>query len=266
MLVTIISLIASGLYCLSAFLIYQALRSTLPGRWRFLLPAVFAILCHAIVLNSLIYQPEGLNLSFFIAFSLISWLVAIQIILSSFYRPVESLGIAIFPISALASLFSGIPLETPLISTHGSGLQGHILISIIAYSLLTLGAFQASILAFQDHAIRSHKPGGFTRLLPPMHDMETLLFQFLAFGFVFLSASLLSGFLFLEDIFAQHLVHKTALSLVAWLILAVLLFGRLKFGWRGKTAIRWTLVSFAFLVLAFFGSKLVLEIILQART
>ncbi len=136
------------------------------------------------------------------------------------------------------------------------------MISVVAYSLIMLGAIQALLLAYQDYSIRTHNPGGFIRYLPPMHDMETLLFQFLGFGFVCLSASLLTGFLFLEDIFAQHLVHKTVLSIVAWFILAVLLFGRFQFGWRGKTAIRWTLFAFAFLMLAYFGSKLVLEFIL----
>ena len=136
------------------------------------------------------------------------------------------------------------------------------MVSVVAYSLIMLGAIQAGVLAFQDYSIRTHNPGGFIRYLPPMHDMEILLFQFLGFGFVCLSASLLTGFLFLEDIFAQHLVHKTALSIVAWFILAVLLFCRFQFGWRGKTAIRWTLSAFAFLMLAYFGSKLVLEFIL----
>ena len=92
--------------------------------------------------------------------------------------------------------------------------------------------------------------------------METLLFQFLGFGFIALSASLITGFIFLEDIFEQHQVHKTVLSIVGWFILGILLFGRFQFGWRGKKAIRWTLSSFAFLMLAFFGSKLVLEFIL----
>jgi ABC-type uncharacterized transport system permease subunit len=92
--------------------------------------------------------------------------------------------------------------------------------------------------------------------------METLLFQFLGFGFLCLSASLLTGFIYLEDIFAQHLVHKTVLSIVGWIILGILLFGRFRFGWRGKTAIRWTLATFLFLMLAFFGSKLVLEFII----
>jgi len=72
----------------------------------------------------------------------------------------------------------------------------------------------------------------------------------------------LSGFIYLEDIFAQHLVHKTVLSIIGWIILGVLLFGRYKYGWRGKIAINWTLSAFAFLMLAFFGSKLVLEFIL----
>ena len=78
----------------------------------------------------------------------------------------------------------------------------------------------------------------------------------------FTFAVILTGFIYLEDIFAQHLVHKTALSIIGWLILGILLFGRFRFGWRGKTAIRWTLSAFAFLMLAFFGSKLVLEFIL----
>ena len=136
------------------------------------------------------------------------------------------------------------------------------MISVVAYSLIMLGAIQALLLAYQDDSIRTHNPGGFIRYLPPMHDMETLLFQFLGFGFICLSASLLTGFLFLEDIFAQHLVHKTVLSIVAWFILAILIFGRFQFGWRGKTAMRWTLSAFAFLMLAYFGSKLVLEFIL----
>ena len=93
--------------------------------------------------------------------------------------------------------------------------------------------------------------------------MESLLFQMIAIGFAILSLALLSGVLFLEDIFAQHLVHKTVLSLAAWLVFAVLLWGRFRFGWRGRTAIRWTLGGFAVLLLAYFGSKFVLELVLM---
>lgn len=77
-----------------------------------------------------------------------------------------------------------------------------------------------------------------------------------------LSLSLLSGWIFLEDLFAQHLVHKTLLSLVAWVVFGILLWGRHVRGWRGSKAIRWTLAGFLLLMLAFFGSKLVREFIL----
>ncbi|MEM7563704.1 MAG: cytochrome c biogenesis protein CcsA [Pseudomonadota bacterium] len=260
---TIASAFAILLYSVSAFLIVKQLGQAPQKRWHSLLPAMLALICQAYALKIQILQPGGLNLGFFIAFSLIAWLISIQIIISSFYRRIESLGIVIFPVSGLASLLAGLGLSDQLISTTGSAIQGHIMISIIAYSLITLGAFHAGLLAYQDRAIREHQPGGFVRFLPPLHDMETLLFQFLAFGFVCLSISLLTGFFYLEDIFAQHLVHKTVLSIVAWLILGILLFGRFQYGWRGIRAIRWTLASFVFLMLAFFGSKLVLEFILR---
>jgi ABC-type uncharacterized transport system permease subunit len=263
---TIASALAALLYCLSAFLIFTQLGKQLGSaqhqRWVALTPAVLAVMLQAAALNVLIIQPEGLNLGFFASFSLIAWLISIQILLSSVYRRIESLGIVVFPISGLSGLIAGQHFADHLITTSNQAVQGHIMVSVIAYSLITLGAFQAGLLAYQDRSIRQHHPGGFIRYLPPIHDMETLLFQFLGFGFLCLSASLLTGFFYLEDIFAQHLVHKTVLSIVGWVILGILLFGRLKFGWRGKTAIRWTLSAFAFLMLAFFGSKLVLEFIL----
>jgi len=259
---TIASTLAFLCYCLSAFLIFKQLGKQQNNRWFALAPAMIAMLLQAAALNVLIIQPGGLNLGLFASFSLIAWLISIQILLSSLYRRIESLGIVVFPVSGLSCLAASLHFADHLITTSNQSVQGHIMVSIIAYSLITLGAFQAGLLAYQDHSIRQHHPGGFIRFLPPLHDMETLLFQFLSFGFLCLSASLLTGFIYLEDIFAQHLVHKTVLSIVAWAILAILLFGRLRFGWRGKTAIRWTLAAFAFLMLAFFGSKLVLEFIL----
>ena len=118
------------------------------------------------------------------------------------------------------------------------------------------------MLAIQEHHLRNRQPGGYIRALPPLQVMERLLFQMIGTGFALLSAALLTGFFFLEDIFAQQLVHKTVLSIAAWVIFGVLLWGRWKFGWRGRTAIRWTLSGFIFLLLAYFGSKAVLELIL----
>ena len=90
-----------------------------------------------------------------------------------------------------------------------------------------------------------------------------MLFGFLLAGWLLLSASLVSGWLFLDDLFAQHLVHKTLLSASAWVIFGLLLLGRHQLGWRGYKAIRWTLAGFCLLMLAYFGSKLVREFILH---
>ncbi len=172
-----------------------------------------------------------------------------------------------FPLSGITPYLTLItPAPQPIVGASSQFIHGHIMISVIAYSLIMLSALQAIALAYQDHSIRSHHPGGFIRFLPPLHDMETLLFQMLGFGFIFLSTSLISGFFFMQDLFAQHLVHKTVFSIIGWTILAILLFGRFKFGWRGKIAIRWTLTAFVFIMLAYFGSKLVIEFILTTNS
>ena len=100
------------------------------------------------------------------------------------------------------------------------------------------------------------------RNLPPLEVLETLLFRLIGVGFLMLTVSLVSGTVFINDIFAQHLVHKTILSILTWLIFGVLLFGRWRSGWRGSLAVRLTLAGVVLLILSYFGTKLVLEVIL----
>ncbi len=232
------------------------------------LPALGAGLLGALLHGLMVYQtilvPSGMNLGFFNVVSLIAWMVALLVILAALYQPVENLGIAMLPAAALAVGLQELGPQTPDIVAHTSvEMQGHILVSILAYSLLSLAAVQAILLAVQDRHLRNRHPGGFIRALPPLETMEALLFQMIGVGFALLSLSLLSGFLYLEDMFAQHLVHKTVLSVIAWFVFATLLWGRLRFGWRGRKAIQWTLAGVVLLMLAYLGSKLVLELILH---
>jgi len=99
--------------------------------------------------------------------------------------------------------------------------------------------------------------------MPPLQTMETLLFEMIWAGQILLTLSLITGFTFIHNMTAQHLSHKVIFSVMAWIIYAVLLWGRHTLGWRGAAAIRFTLGGFAALMLAYFGSKLVLEVILQ---
>lgn len=222
-----------------------------------------AVLGHAAILYGHTLTNAGLNLGFFNAASMMGWLMAALVLVATIRMPVENLAVVIMPIGAVTLALSAAfgPVATPE-GRMPAGLETHILSSALAFSILSIAMLQAMVLAYQDNHLRSRRPGGLVRLLPPLRVMEDMLFQMLTLGFVLLSIALISGAVFLEDIFAQHLVHKTILSIAAWLVFATLLFGRWRYGWRGRTALRWTLGGFLALMLAYFGTKLVLELIL----
>jgi ABC-type uncharacterized transport system permease subunit len=207
---------------------------------------------------------NGFNFGFFNAVSLIGWLVAMIVLISSLFRPLENLLLLLFPIAALSILLELFIPDTRIMSDDLSiGLRIHILLSICAYSLLMISAVQAVMLAVQERLIKKKHAAKIINTLPPLQVMEELLIQIIVIGFFTLSLSLASGMMFIDDLFAQHLIHKTVLSILAWVIYCILLWGRWSAGWRGKRIIRWTLGGFTALLLAYVGSKFVLEVILQ---
>jgi ABC-type uncharacterized transport system permease subunit len=225
-----------------------------------------AIVLHAWVLYQNLFVVNGLNMGIFNAMSLLSWIIVSVILVTSFTQPVENLGIAAFPLAAMALtlelVFPSSP-EAHLVSKDvPAGLKIHILVSILSYSLFTIAACQAFLLSLQNKHLHSKRPGGFIRALPPLETMETLLFRIIGVAFMLQSISVVSGIMYLKNMFAQHLVHKTVLSIAAWVVFAILLVGRWRFGWRGRTAIRWTMSGFMTLLLAYLGSKWVLEVLL----
>ena len=141
---------------------------------------------------------------------------------------------------------------------------GHIVLSLLAYSVLFIAACQALALAFQERRLRSSRSLRALQLMPPLQVMENLLFQMLWVGLALLSLSIVTGLLFLEDMFAQRVVQHSVLSMSSWVVFATLLWGRHTLGWRGRTAIRWTLAGFLILAIAYFGSKLVIEFLLAS--
>jgi ABC-type uncharacterized transport system permease subunit len=227
-------------------------------------PAWVAVLTHFAYTLINFQQQTGFDFSFFNIASFISSLVALLLLLATLSNAVEKLGLAIYPIAittlSLSLVFPQHSQEFKIISWQ---MSLHIFSSIIAFSLLNIAALQAIMLAIQERQLRKHPPSKLIQTLPSLQTMESLLFQMIATGVLLLTVSLTSGFIFIEDLFAQHLVHKTVLSIVAWFTFTGLLIGRIKYGWRGQTAVKWTLIGFLFLLLAYFGSKLVLEIILQ---
>lgn len=229
-----------------------------------ILLAAVAVLMHGLAIYFTLFTEAGLDIHFYNVLSLVAWLVAFLLVVTTVTMEIECLGIIVFPFAGLMLILNLLPAEAQIISYEiKSGMLVHILFSILAYSLLSIAAVQALLLYIQDTALHNKHPGGFIRNLPPLETMEILLFRIIALGFVVLSVALFSGAFYLEDMFAQHIVHKTILSVIAWLLFAVLLWGRFQFGWRGQIAIRWTYSGFILLMLAYFGSKFVLELVLN---
>ncbi|MEE9255488.1 MAG: cytochrome c biogenesis protein CcsA [Pseudomonadales bacterium] len=223
-----------------------------------------AVIAQAITVALVLATPDGLDLGLFAVASLVSMIVVMITLLGSIRQPMESLFLLVYPLAAACviaslALSSGYEPRPEL----ARGIGPHALLSIVAYSILTLAACQALMFAFQEHRLHTGGSLALLRALPPLATMEVLLFQLLWTGLIVLTASIITGFVFLEDMFAQHVVHHTALSLSSWVIFAILLWGHHVRGWRGVTAIRWTLTGFVLLMLAYFGSKLVIEIILD---
>ncbi|MBE9395962.1 cytochrome c biogenesis protein CcsA [Pontibacterium sp. N1Y112] len=254
------TLLAALLYAVASFLQWQILQGKRqqPRTINQLLGwAGFA--SHTVAAYALLHQAEGIHLGFFAMGSLVSWLVVAIVLLSSIRQAIDNLFIGVFPIALMATLVAGFIPEESIARNYDGGLITHILLSVLAYSILTLAVLQAVLVSRQHSALKHHHTRGLVSSLPPLQTMDRLLFEMIWSGEILLTAALVSGFIFVDDLFAQHLLHKTALSLLAWVLYATLICGRLFFGWRSHTATRWTIGGFILLALAFFGSKLVLE-------
>jgi ABC-type uncharacterized transport system permease subunit len=269
MTTTLITAIAATVCYLAATLViglrlFRSGAEWVPPRSAGLTAMAVGLVLHALLVYQDTFTPSGLNLGFFHVGSLSALVIVLLLLASSLGKPVENLGLVLLPMAILTIFLELRFSTTRLLGEEApSGLTVHVLISILAYSVLSLAAVQSLLLAIQNNHLRNRHPGGFIRALPPLQTMETLLFEMIGVGFFLLSLALVTGFMFLENIFAQHLVHKTVLGIASWVVFGTLLWGRFRFGWRGRTAIIWTLSGFVVLMLAYFGSKAVLELILQ---
>lgn len=222
------------------------------------------VVLHALAVFYAIDTPLGQDANFLNLLSLTSLLIMATLLLTAILsRTVEACIIAA-PGAALCLVLQWlVPIEPLILGELSANARLHIVSSLLAYSLLSIAAINAILLAAQDYALRH--PRFYRRLefLPPLVVIESIMFRLIAAGWLLLTLSLASGLVFVENLFAQHLVHKSVLSILSWLLFGLLLFGRIRLGWRGRQAVRWTLIAMSVLVLAYFGSKLVLEVILD---
>lgn len=223
--------------------------------------ALLAILAHG---AELLLRHKGVDLHFFAAASLVGLAIAALTWLVNLVRPVAALGVIVFPLAAVAVAVNAL-VGTPTTAQPMSWqIKLHVSIALVSYSLLSISALLAVLLALQERALRRHRLNApVISALPPLTLTESLMFRMIAAGFALLTLTLVTGALFVDNLFAQHLVHKTVLSIAAWIVFGVLLLGRWHWGWRGRRAIDLTLAGMVILLLAFFGSKFVLELVLR---
>ncbi|MBS0591388.1 MAG: cytochrome c biogenesis protein CcsA, partial [Proteobacteria bacterium] len=183
------------------------------------------------------------DLHFFAALSVVGACIAALCLIVNLSRPVATLGVIVFP---MASLLLGIdvffaPPTQPLAMEWQIKL--HVVIALLGYSVLSIAAVIAILLALQERALHARKFDGLVRTLPPLTLTEALMFRLIGTGFILLTLTLITGALFVTNLLDQHLAHKTILSVAAWLVFGTLLFGRWRHGWRGRRAVNLTLAG-----------------------
>lgn len=234
-----------------------------PASERWLL--FFALLFHAASLKEEIFPGDSMRFSFAIALSVMVWLALALYWIEGFYARLEGLQLIGLPLAVVCVLLpTAVPGLHILVNADSTGFRVHFLMAMLAYSLFTLAAFHALLMAVLEKKLHRGQLPPLLAGLPPLLTMESLLFQLIHIAFALLTLTVGSGIFFSESLFGKALTlnHKTVFAVVSWLIFAALLVGRHVRGWRGRFALRWTLAGFGALLLAYVGTRFVLEVIL----
>lgn len=224
-----------------------------------------ALAVHAIAVFGPMFAGDTLRIGVGDAISAILWLSVLIYGLGSLFYRLEALQALIMPVAAAAALLPALlPAEKVIPNTELLAFRLHLVLSMLAYSLFTIASLHVLLMAMLERRLhRGALPLGLARL-PPLLTMETLLFRIIWAGFLTLTLTLASGVVFSEEMFgrAARFNHKTLFGFISWFVFAALLAGRHWHGWRGRIAVRWTLAGFMLLILAYLGSKFVLEVLL----
>jgi len=230
-------------------------------------------LLHGGALLSDMFAPEAVRVGFGVMLSATMWVSVAAYWLENRNFSLDSLRVLVLPVAAVAVILPTIfPGNMVMLTGKSDWFLGHIAVSILAYSTLTIAAFHAVLMVLQESRLHTRPGpakagwfGGALDRLPALLTMEKILFRLIAFGFVLLTLTVLSGVVFSEQLFGKAFRwdHKTIFTLLSWALFGLLLAGRRWQGWRGRTALSFTLTGFAILLLAYVGSRFVLEVVLH---
>ncbi len=249
---------------LLAFVAYLLAVGMPPGRTAVLRPTLFvAWLAHAAAIVADIagvgLVGQGARFGFAPALSVTLWLVLAVYLLESRFLPLDTPRRVL---AALGAVLVGLAWLYPGEFRTASGSNWaplHWVLGIASYGLFGAAVLHAALLNRADRLMRvQHQPA----LSPgmPLLRLERLTFRFVEAGFATLTAAVLLGAWFAQP---WRWDHKAVFSLLGWLVFAALVGGRRAFGWRGPKATRWLYLGALLLLLAYVGSRFVLEVLLQ---
>lgn len=220
------------------------------------------IVLHTNYLLRGVFEDGALSLSLPAAASLIGLQLAIIALFAAIDPALRGMSAGLLLLASPAAFATHRLVESATPENLTWQLQTHVFSSMFAYGLLTAGAIVAIYALVQDRRLRAARISAINKLFAPLETTERLLFAVSMAGFIVLAMSVITGMTFIENLFAQHLVHKTVLSLLALVLFGVLVAGRILAGWRGRRAVYLYLAGFALLCLAYFGSRVILEVVL----
>ncbi|NMG33018.1 cytochrome C biogenesis protein [Azoarcus sp. TTM-91] len=225
-----------------------------------------ALLAHGLALHEALFPGQEMRFGFGVAISLMVWLAICFYWVETLYTRLEGLHALAMPAGAVASLIPAFFPGQHILANAGSpAFRAHFIVAMLAYSLFTLAALHAMLMAVAERRLHNARLTRTMVNLPPLLTMEALLFRLISIAFVLLTLTLASGVVFSESLFgtAFRVDHKTVFAMISWLLFGALLFGRRVWGWRGRVALRWTLAGFIALMLAYIGSRFVIEVLLH---
>ncbi len=264
-----LSLLTFTLYAVLAFLFWRAQaagNAEEKNRGALGFAVILPLLLHGTQLYQTLFVWGALNLGVTYALSLILWLTVLIYWVARLFYPLSGLLVVMLPLAAVSVLLPVLFPVGRILSQPPSGLfDTHVLMAMLAYSLFTIAALHAGLIAMVEKRLHHAKMPRILKSLPALMTLESLLFRVIGIGFVILTVTVVSGILFSEQVFGQpfQFTHKVLFGLISWLVFGGLLVGHHFYGWRGHTAVRLTLSGFAFLFLAYLGTQFVLQVILQ---
>lgn len=218
---------------------------------------ILASLFQTIITGQVLIYNSGWVFNAQNACLVISWLSNLIVLLSQFRLIWVRTMIHLIAVFILAWIFY-FPLETPS-KPYVWAIDLHILLSVLAYSLLFVSSLVSINLGWQIRQMKQHVFDSHSMTINSLLKNEEKLFKLIFLGWLFLSCALLTGVLFVQGFLADGMGHKIIFSMTAWVLFAVLIVGRLTKGWRGKKAIKLNFFAMSVLMLGFIGSYIVLD-------